>query len=141
MLINLLIFLVKMTEPVKQTFSYYSAYNGSNDKEPLIPQVRGDLFSLFSTLTFQWLRFSTLTPSSPGLLVWFATTRTRVRMFSVQMVHSPSIRKDRFILTSEKYWSSRRIIKKKFNVKPLAQVSGSFDCYTWAASGRSTPTD
>jgi len=103
MLINLLIFLVKMTEPVKQTFSYYSAYNGSNDKEPLIPQVRGDLFSLFSTLTFQWLRFSTLTPSSPGLLVWFATTRTRVRMFSVQMVHSPSIRKDRFILTSEKY--------------------------------------
>jgi alpha-mannosidase len=30
-----------MTEPVKQTFSYYSAYNGSNDKEPLIPQNSG----------------------------------------------------------------------------------------------------
>ncbi|KAL1201363.1 putative alpha-mannosidase [Cardamine amara subsp. amara] len=30
-----------VTEPVKQTFSYYSAYNGSNDKEPLIPQNSG----------------------------------------------------------------------------------------------------
>ncbi|EOA22308.1 hypothetical protein CARUB_v10002909mg [Capsella rubella] len=30
-----------MTEPVKQTYSYYAAYNGSNDKKPLIPQNSG----------------------------------------------------------------------------------------------------